>query len=47
MMKYSTPELVVLGSASTLVLGGDIGLLDNGSSETSQPQAGIVLGLDE
>ena len=47
MMKYSTPELVVLGSASTLVLGGEAGRFDNGTSELSQPLAGIVLGLDE
>lgn len=46
-MRYSTPELVVLGSASALVLGGDPGLLDNGGSFTSQPIAGITLGLDD
>jgi len=46
-MRYSTPELVVLGSAAVLVLGGEQGLLDNGSSETSKPVAGIVLGLDD
>lgn len=46
-MCYSTPELVVLGPASVLVLGGEIGLLDNGSSQTSQPMSGIVLGLDD
>jgi len=46
-MKYSTPELVVLGPASVLVLGGDPGFLDNGGSDSSQPIAGIVLGLDD
>lgn len=46
-MRYSTPELVVLGSASVLVLGGERGVLDNGGSETSQPIAGMVLGLDD
>lgn len=46
-MRYSTPELVVLGPASVLVLGGDLGLLDNGSSHTSQPMSGIALGLDD
>ena len=46
-MKYESPELVVLGSASTLVLGGDIGVLDNGASETSQPATGVALGLDD
>ena len=44
-MRYSTPELVVLGPAS--VLGGDIGLFDNGTSQTSQPMAGVALGLDD
>lgn len=46
-MRYSTPELVVLGPASVLVLGGEIGLLDNGTSVTSQPMAGVMLGLDD
>lgn len=46
-MKYATPELVVIGQASVLVQGGDIGYLDNGVSETSQPLAGVVLGLDD
>lgn len=46
-MRYSTPELVVLGPASVMVLGGDKGLLDNGTSHTSQPMTGVVLGLDD
>jgi len=46
-MRYATPELVVIGAASLVVLGGDIGKLDNGDSQTSQPAAGIVLGLDD
>lgn len=47
-MKYVTPELVILGTASSLVQGSGIeGQLDNGTSETSKPAAGIVLGLDE
>lgn len=46
-MRYSTPELVVLGPASVLVLGGDHGLFDNGTSQTSQPMAGVALGLDD
>ena len=46
-MRYSTPELVVLGPASVLVLGGDIGLFDNGNSDTSQPMVGVALGLDD
>jgi hypothetical protein len=44
---YSTPELVVLGPAQVLVLGGDIGELDNLVSQTSQPAAGVTLGLDD
>jgi hypothetical protein len=46
-MKYSTPELVVLGSASVLVQGGARGKLDSGGSDTSQPMVGMLLGLDE
>jgi hypothetical protein len=46
-MRYSTPELVVLGPASVLVLGGIEGRFDNGSSDTSQPMAGVALGLDD
>ena len=46
-MKYATPELVLLGSASALVQGGDQGKFDNGDSQTSQPATGIVLGLDD
>jgi hypothetical protein len=45
-MKYSTPELVVLGSAAVLVLGGDIGQDDNPNPFTERPVAGVVLGLD-
>ena len=46
-MTYSTPELVVLGPAHVLVLGGEPGMLDNGVSETSKPIAGLALGLDD
>ena len=47
-MKYATPELVILGSASTLVQGTLIpGKDDNGDSQTSKPAVGLVLGLDE
>lgn len=45
-MRYSKPELVVLGAAAVLVLGGEPGEFDNGASETSQPMSGIPLGLD-
>jgi hypothetical protein len=46
-MKYATPELVVIGAASVLVQGGDVGLFDNGESQTSKPAVGIALGLDD
>ncbi len=46
-MKYSTPELVVLGPAQVLVLGGDPGELDNCVSEVSRPIDGMTLDLDE
>lgn len=46
-MKYSAPELVVLGSASILVLGPIPGRFDNDTSETSQPAVGVALGLDD
>jgi hypothetical protein len=46
-MTYSTPELVVLGPAHVLVLGGLRGKLDNGDSETSKPIVGLILGLDD
>jgi hypothetical protein len=45
-MRYSTPELVVLGSAATLVLGGPKGEDDN-TSDFEQPAFGLVLGLDD
>jgi hypothetical protein len=46
-MTYSTPELVVLGSAQSLVLGDGIGQGDNLVSETSKLPAGLALGLDD
>jgi len=46
-MTYSTPELVVLGTAEALVLGFGIGTLDNDVSATSRPPAGLTLGLDD
>ena len=47
-MKYATPELVLLGTASALVQGSEIqGQGDNaGESLTSKPATGLVLGLD-
>jgi len=47
-MKYSTPELIVLGSASVLVLGGEIGRFDHADPlEVTQPAMGVALGLDD
>jgi hypothetical protein len=46
-MTYSTPELVVLGPAQVLVLGGPIGKLDNEVSNHSRPPLGLSLGLDD
>ena len=46
-MRYSTPELVVLGSAAALVLGDIEGRLDNVSTLMTRPPAGVALGLDD
>jgi hypothetical protein len=46
-MEYSTPELVVLGSASSLVLGDQIGGDENGSSGVTRLPVGLVAGLDD
>ena len=45
-MKYATPELVLLGSAASLVQGPELGTDDNGGSEITHPPVGIALGLD-
>ncbi|MBI2220409.1 MAG: hypothetical protein HYU53_04315 [Acidobacteria bacterium] len=46
-MKYSTPELVVVGTAAVLVQGIPGGVLDSGATNMSRPAEGIGLGLDE
>ena len=46
-MKYATPELVVLGTASDLVLGGIPGCDDNANPDYELPMSGLALGLDE
>lgn len=46
-MKYSTPELVVVGRASVLVLGDIEGRDDNVLTFKTQPPVGVALGLDE
>lgn len=44
-MKYSTPVLLEVGQAATLVLGPIGGDGDSGAGETLTPA--LVLGLDE
>jgi hypothetical protein len=46
-MEYSSPELVVVGRAEVLVLGGDPGVNDHLGSLFTQPIMGIALGLDD
>ncbi len=46
-MKYATPELVVVGSASALVQGVPGGVLDNPGTNPSHAEAGIAIGLDD
>jgi hypothetical protein len=46
-MKYETPELVLLGSASALVQGDQKGQFDNYMSDETLPGVGIALGLDD
>lgn len=45
-MKYSTPELVVLGTAAALVLGQPGGIGDNPDPEELLVE-GLVAGLDD
>jgi hypothetical protein len=46
-MKYSTPELVVLGPAATLVLGVSGLTGDNTNPDFEHEIEGIALGLDD
>ncbi|HEX7021006.1 MAG TPA: hypothetical protein VF159_13400 [Gemmatimonadaceae bacterium] len=46
-MEYAKPELVVVGQASALVLGGLPGEHDNPNADTERPIMGIALGLDD
>lgn len=46
-MKYSTPELVVLGTAAALVQGGPIGELDNSNPDFERVKTGLVAGLED
>ncbi|HEY0872523.1 MAG TPA: hypothetical protein VGD94_03550 [Vicinamibacterales bacterium] len=46
-MRYSTPELVIVGTAAGLVQGIPGGPLDNDVSVKSRPAEGLALGLDD
>ena len=46
-MKYSTPELVVLGTAAALVQGTPIGEGDNSNPDFERLKVGLVAGLDD
>ena len=46
-MKYSTPEIVVLGTASAVVLGDPSLTGDNINPDREQPVHGLVIGLDD
>jgi hypothetical protein len=46
-MPYSTPELIVLGSASAVVLGDDRGVGDNILTDNTKEPDGVTLGLDD
>jgi hypothetical protein len=46
-MRYSTPELVVLGTAAALVLGGELGVDDHIRPDFEQVTHGFVPGLDD
>lgn len=46
-MKYSTPELVVLGTAASLVLGIDGGTGDHVNPTEEKLPAGLAIGLDD
>jgi hypothetical protein len=46
-MRYSTPELIVIGAASVVVLGGVEGRFDNVATFMTRPLAGVALGLDD
>jgi len=46
-MKYSTPEIVVLGTASAVVLGEPELTGDNINPDREQVGLGLLLGLDD
>ena len=46
-MRYSTPELVVVGRAASLVQGIPGGAFDNGQLVPEREADGIAMGLDD
>jgi hypothetical protein len=46
-MKYSTPELVVLGTAAALVLGQPGGVDDHIRPDFEELTEGLAVGLDD
>lgn len=46
-MRYSTPELVVVGTAASLVQGIPEGMYDNGQVQPEQEAEGVAMGLDD
>jgi hypothetical protein len=46
-MKYTKPELFVIGPAAVLVQGGPEGRDDNTNGDKEKPMFGLVLGLDD
>lgn len=46
-MKYSKPELVVLGPATVLVKGIPDGIEDNPNQSQERPSDGVHAGLDD
>lgn len=46
-MKYSSPELVLIGRAEVLVMGAPFESDDHVGSIDTQPMTGFALGLDD
>lgn len=46
-MKYSTPELVVLGPAASLVMGSEPGKDDSIDRDNLEVDRGLEIGLDD
>lgn len=46
-MRYNTPELVVVGTAASLVQGVPPGSFDNGQVAPEHEDEGVAMGLDD